>query len=111
MAGDYAAMSDYSAINSGGSLTLRRTSPFQNGDRLRQTISIERTLVMKLHKKARAGAMLRQHRRLPLEKVMIHVPLRAADAKRSVKNILQWNCYLPCDCVRTMVRMGWDYTT
>jgi hypothetical protein len=42
---------------------------------------------------------------------MIHVPLRAADAKRSVKNILQWNGYLPPDCVRTMVRMGWDYTT
>jgi hypothetical protein len=42
---------------------------------------------------------------------LIHVPLRAADARRSVKNILQWNCYLPCDCVRTMVRMGWDYTT
>jgi hypothetical protein len=40
-----------------------------------------------------------------------HVPLRAADAKRSVKNILQWNSYLPTDCVRTMVRMGWDYTT
>jgi hypothetical protein len=40
-----------------------------------------------------------------------HVPLRAADAKRSVKNILQWNSYLPSDCVRTMVRMGWDYTT
>jgi hypothetical protein len=40
-----------------------------------------------------------------------HVPLRAADAKRSVKNILTWNTYLPSDCVRSMVRMGWDYTT
>ena len=40
-----------------------------------------------------------------------HVPLRAADAKRSVENILRWNSYLPTDCVRTMVRMGWDYTT
>lgn len=40
-----------------------------------------------------------------------HVPLRAADAKRSVQNILQWNTYLPSDCVRAMVRMGWDYTT
>jgi len=41
----------------------------------------------------------------------VHIPLRAADAKRSVQNILQWNAYLPSDCVRTMVRMGWDYTT
>jgi hypothetical protein len=41
----------------------------------------------------------------------LHVPLRAADAKRSVKNILKWNAYLPTDCVRAMVRMGWDYTT
>jgi hypothetical protein len=39
------------------------------------------------------------------------VPLRAADARHSVKNILEWNSYLPSDCVRTMVRMGWDYTT
>jgi hypothetical protein len=38
-------------------------------------------------------------------------PLRAADAKRSVRNILLWNSYLPSDCVKTMVRMGWDYTT
>jgi hypothetical protein len=44
-------------------------------------------------------------------KTLGHVPLRAADARRSVKNILQWNSYLPSDCVRTMVRMGWDYTT
>jgi hypothetical protein len=45
------------------------------------------------------------------EKALVHIPLRAADAKRSVKNILQWNSYLPTDCVRAMVRMGWDYTT
>jgi hypothetical protein len=45
------------------------------------------------------------------DKALFPIPLRAADAKRSVKNILQWNAYLPSDCVRTMVRMGWDYTT
>jgi hypothetical protein len=59
---------------------------------------------MKQNKKAGSRAMGRRQE-------MIHIPLRAADAKRSVKNILQWNCYLPPDCVRTMVRMGWDYTT
>jgi hypothetical protein len=58
-----------------------------------------------------AGARVRQHRRPRRNKHAIQIPLRAADAKRSVKNILQWNCYLPADCVRTMVRMGWDYTT
>jgi hypothetical protein len=65
---------------------------------------------MKQDTKARAGAMVRQDRCSP-RTVSIRVPLRSADAKRSVKNILQWNCYLPADCVRTMVRMGWDYTT
>lgn len=40
-----------------------------------------------------------------------HVPLRTADAHRSFRNVSQWNAYLPTDCVRTMVRMGWDYTT
>jgi hypothetical protein len=44
-------------------------------------------------------------------KELTHIPLRAADAKRSVKNILEWNDYLPPDCVRAMVRLGWDYTT
>jgi hypothetical protein len=42
---------------------------------------------------------------------LTRIPLRAADARRSVKNILHWNTYLPPNCVRTMVRMGWDYTT
>jgi hypothetical protein len=49
--------------------------------------------------------------RRPRGTSLAHIPLRAADAKRSVQNILQWNAYLPTDCVRTMVRMGWDYTT
>jgi len=40
-----------------------------------------------------------------------HIPLHAGDARRSVQNIARWNDYLPTDCVRTMVRMGWDYTT
>jgi hypothetical protein len=47
----------------------------------------------------------------PGNDVLGHVPLRAADARRSVRNILQWNSYLPANCVRSMVRMGWDYTT
>jgi DNA-binding response OmpR family regulator len=40
-----------------------------------------------------------------------HMPLRAADAARSRANIAQWNSYLLSACVRSMVRMGWDYTT
>jgi hypothetical protein len=66
---------------------------------------------MKQNKKNRSHTIVRQHRHPPHDKEMIHIPLRAADAKRSVKNILQWNCYLPPDCVRAMVKMGWDYTT
>ena len=48
-----------------------------------------------------------RHRDRSQQKPLSHVPLRAADAKRSVENILRWNSYLPVDCVRTMVRMGW----
>jgi hypothetical protein len=51
------------------------------------------------------------HRPRPGETVLFHVPFRAADAARSAKNIALWNSYLPAACVRTMVRMGWDYTT
>jgi hypothetical protein len=35
----------------------------------------------------------------------------AADIAHSKKNILQWMTYLPEDCIRTMVLMGWDITT
>lgn len=64
---------------------------------------------MKQDKKIRAEAKARESRRPP-HYVSIHARLRAADARRSVKNIL-WNCYLPADCVKTLVRMGWDFTT
>jgi hypothetical protein len=33
------------------------------------------------------------------------------DTARSEENILQWMSYLPEDCVRTMIAMGWDVTT
>jgi hypothetical protein len=35
----------------------------------------------------------------------------ARGAARSEENILQWMSYLPEDCVRTMIEMGWDVTT
>jgi hypothetical protein len=50
------------------------------------------------------------HRR-SAERALFHVPLCAADAARSAKNISLWKSYLPTECVRTMIRMGWDYTT
>jgi hypothetical protein len=34
-----------------------------------------------------------------------------ADIARSEENILRWISYLPEDCIRTMVLMGWDMTT
>jgi hypothetical protein len=33
------------------------------------------------------------------------------DAARSEENILKWMQYLPEDCIRTMIEMGWDVTT
>jgi hypothetical protein len=34
-----------------------------------------------------------------------------AEIARSEDNILRWMSYLPEDCVRTMIHMGWDLTT
>jgi hypothetical protein len=33
------------------------------------------------------------------------------EVARSEENILQWMSYLPEDCIRTMIDMGWDVTT
>jgi hypothetical protein len=33
------------------------------------------------------------------------------DIRRSEDNILQWMSYLPEDCMRTMIAMGWDVST
>jgi hypothetical protein len=33
------------------------------------------------------------------------------DDTRSEDNILQWTLYLPEDCIKTMIQMGWDSTT
>jgi hypothetical protein len=44
----------------------------------------------------------------------VAAPLGAAaadDAARSEQNILQWMSYLPEECIRTMIEMGWDITT
>ena len=34
-----------------------------------------------------------------------------ADTARSDRNMLQWMSYLPEDCIRSMIAMGWDVTT
>ena len=39
------------------------------------------------------------------------VPAKAVDAARSKENISQWSAYLPADCAKTMIAMGWDVTT
>jgi hypothetical protein len=41
----------------------------------------------------------------------IEVRADSADAARSEENILQWMSYLPEDCIRSMIAMGWDVTT
>jgi hypothetical protein len=51
----------------------------------------------------------------PLESADMASPTGIGDSKadiaRSEANILQWMSFLPEDCVRTMIRMGWDVTT
>jgi hypothetical protein len=37
--------------------------------------------------------------------------LSAADIAHSEENILKWMQYLPTDCVKAMIRMGWDLNT
>jgi hypothetical protein len=37
--------------------------------------------------------------------------VNGAVAARSEENILQWKSYLPADCVKTMIDMGWHVTT
>ena len=56
---------------------------------------------MKPNTNARKRAVGPEHGAASNAKKTIHIPLRAANAKRSVQNILQWNCYLPADCVKT----------
>jgi hypothetical protein len=39
------------------------------------------------------------------------IVMQACDAARSDKNIAEWSSYLPADCVKTMISMGWDVST
>jgi hypothetical protein len=47
---------------------------------------------------------------LELSDTVSTLAVRSDDA-RSENNIFQWMSYLPEDCVKTMIRMGWDITT
>jgi len=43
---------------------------------------------------------------------VLSIDARADDGiRRSEDNILQWMSYLPEDCIRTMILMGWDVST
>jgi hypothetical protein len=35
----------------------------------------------------------------------------APEPTRSASNIKLWSSYLPNDCVKSMIGMGWDYST
>jgi len=39
------------------------------------------------------------------------VPATDADAARSKENISKWSAYLPAECAKTMIEMGWDVST
>jgi hypothetical protein len=50
----------------------------------------------------------------PSESLDAVLPIEAwadDDVRRSEANILQWMAYLPEDCIRTMIAMGWDIST
>ena len=53
--------------------------------------------------------------KLPMESsdtaLPIDVRVSDADVVRSENNILQWMSYLPEDCIRAMIAMGWDVST
>jgi hypothetical protein len=61
------------------------------------------------------NALLKNFVEIPWEPsdaaVSIDVRANEADAARSDQNMLQWKSYLPGDCIRTMIAMGWDVTT
>ena len=37
--------------------------------------------------------------------------IQGTEDTRPINNVLEWNTYLPSNCVATMVSMGWHYTT
>jgi hypothetical protein len=48
----------------------------------------------------------------PASDAVLAISARADDdVARSEGNILQWMAYLPEDCIRTMIAMGWDVST
>jgi hypothetical protein len=47
----------------------------------------------------------------PNSAVPVESAVSAADIAHSEENILKWMQYLPTDCVKSMIRMGWDIST
>ena len=41
----------------------------------------------------------------------IDAQINAADAVCSENNITKWASYLPDDCIKAMIAMGWDVST
>jgi hypothetical protein len=41
----------------------------------------------------------------------VEVRANEDDVARSEENILRWMSYLPEDCIRAMIDMGWDVST
>jgi hypothetical protein len=44
-------------------------------------------------------------------KALASIATVATEAARRTKNILVWDSYLPHDCVKSMVKMGWHRST
>jgi hypothetical protein len=47
----------------------------------------------------------------PIELTDTAPTLERSDDARSENNIFEWMSYLPEDCIKRMIQMGWDITT
>lgn len=43
--------------------------------------------------------------------IAVHVGVPDRNIRRSTMNVAAWSSYLPIDCVKKMINMGWDKTT
>jgi hypothetical protein len=66
---------------------------------------------MRMETHVQQQALAEESIEMPTAYAPVESAVSAADIARSEQNILQWMQYLPTDCVKSMIRMGWDITT
>jgi hypothetical protein len=66
---------------------------------------------MRMETQVQQQALTEESTEISAAAAPIESAVSAEDIARSEQNILQRMQYLPTDCVKTMIRMGWDITT